>query len=100
MKSSPALSYSIRRLALFLGTLALATALLRGVSFVVVLLVSTVVSAGLSYLLLARDREAMARSIAGRVGALNERLDAGAKAEDAALDAAERPLGESGESSR
>lgn len=87
---SPAASYSLRRLALFGGTLVLTAAVLRGVNFVVVLAVATVVSGVLSYFLLSGSREALARSVAGRVTRLNDRLDASASAEDAALDAAER----------
>src|SRR5207244_3649914 len=80
---------------LFLATLALSVALLRGVSLFVALLVATVVSSALSYVLLAGPREAMARSLSGRVGALNSRLEARAAAEDAILDAAENEQAES-----
>ncbi len=85
MQIPPAASYTLRRLGLFLATLALSVALLRNVSFFLALVVATVVSSALSYVLLAGPREAMARSVAG----LGSRLDAGAAAEDAALDAAE-----------
>jgi hypothetical protein len=86
----PAASYTLRRLGLFLATLALGVALLRDLPFFVVLVIATAVSSVLSYFLLAGPREAMARSVSGRVGALNARIDAGAAAEDEALDAAER----------
>lgn len=86
----PAASYTLRRLGLFVATLALAVALLRGAPFFVVLLVATLASSVLSYFLLAGPREAMARSVSQRVGSLNERLDAAAASEDALLDAVER----------
>lgn len=89
MRIPPAASYTLRRLGLFLGTLGLAVVLMRGVPFVVSLAVATVVSSVLSYFLLAGPREAMARAVAGKVGAINERLESGAATEDAALDAAE-----------
>jgi hypothetical protein len=82
--------YSVQRLALFGATLVLCTALLRGTDFVLVLLIATLVSGVLSYFLLARSREQMAVRVAGRMQRLNERLDSGAAAEDAALDAAQR----------
>lgn len=90
MKLSPAVMYSVQRLALFGATLVLCTALLRGTDFVLVLLIATLVSGVLSYFLLARSREQMARTVEGRMKRLNERLDSGAAAEDAALDAAEQ----------
>ena len=82
--------YSVQRLALFGATLVLCAALLRGTDFVLVLLIATLISGVLSYFLLARSREQMAITVAGRVKRLNERLDSGAAAEDAALDAAEQ----------
>lgn len=90
VKLSPAVMYSVQRLALFGATLVLCSALLRGTDFVLVLLVATLISGVLSYFLLARSREQMAITVAGRVKRLNERLDSGAAAEDAALDAAEQ----------
>ena len=90
MKVSPTLSYSVLRLALFGATLALCRALMPGASFVLVLVVATLVSGVLSYFLLSRSREQMARAVAGRMTRLNDRLDAGAAAEDDALDQAER----------
>lgn len=85
-------SYSVLRLALFAATLALSAAVLRGTSFIVVLAVATLISGVLSYFLLARSREQMARVVAGRVSRLNARLDAGAAAEDEALDEVERTV--------
>lgn len=82
----PAASYSLLRLALFGATLVLLTAVLRGTSFIVVLAIATLVSGVLSYFLLARSREQMAGVVAGRMSRLNDRLDAGAAAEDEALD--------------
>ena len=86
----PAAMYSVQRLALFAGTLVLCAAVLRGTSFLLVLFVATLISGVLSYFVLARSREQMALGVAGRMKRLNERLEAGAVAEDAALDAAEQ----------
>jgi hypothetical protein len=83
----PTVSYSLRRIGLFVAVLGLAAVTLRGVDPVVVLMVATLASAALSYFLLAGSREQMARSVAGRMRRLNARLDAGAAKEDAALDA-------------
>ena len=90
VKLSPTVMYSVQRLALFGATLALCAALLRGTNFVLVLLIATLISGVLSYFLLARSREQMALTVAGRMKRLGDRLDAGAAAEDAALDAAAR----------
>jgi hypothetical protein len=79
----------LRRIGVFVAVLGLSVVTLRGVSPVVVLVVATLVSGGLSYFLLSDSREQMARSLAGRVRRVNARLDAGAAKEDAALDAAE-----------
>jgi hypothetical protein len=86
----PAASYTLRRIGLFVAVLGLSAVTLHGLGPVLVLVVATVVSGGLSYFLLAGSREQMARSVAGRVRRVNARLDAGAAKEDAALDAAER----------
>ena len=88
MKIPPAISYTVRRIGLFVATLGFAAVTLRGVDPIVVLLVATLVSAVLSYVLLAGPREQMANSLAGRVRRVGERLDAAAAKEDAALDAA------------
>ena len=90
VKLSPAVLYSVQRLALFGATLMLCAALLRGTDFLLVLLIATLISGVLSYFLLARSREQMAVRVAGRMQRLNERLDSGAASEDAALDAAEQ----------
>lgn len=92
VKVPATVSYSVLRLALFAATLALSAAVLRGTSFIVVLAVATLISGVLSYFLLARSREQMARVVAGRVSRLNARLDAGAAAEDEALDEVERAV--------
>ena len=89
MQLPPTVSYSLRRIGLFVAVLGLSSVTLHGLSPIVVLVVATVVSGGLSYFLLAGTREQMARSLAGRVRRANQRLDAGAAKEDAALDAAE-----------
>jgi hypothetical protein len=89
MNLPPAASYSIRRIGLFLATLALAAACLRGVNFFVDILVALLVSGVLSYVLLSGPREQMANSLAARMGRLNARLDASTSREDAALDAAD-----------
>jgi hypothetical protein len=86
----PSVSYSLRRIGLFVAVLGLSAVTLHGLSPIVVLVVATVVSGGLSYFLLAGTREQMARSLAGRVRGMSARLDAGAAKEDAALDAADR----------
>lgn len=88
VKVPPTVSYSVLRLALFGATLALLSAVMRGASFVLVLAVATLVSGVLSYFLLSGSREQMARAVAGRMTRLNQRLDAGAAAEDEALDRA------------
>jgi hypothetical protein len=85
----PAAAYSLRRIGLFLVTLVVSTAVMRGVNFIFVLAFATLVSGVLSYVLLSGSREQMASSISGRMRRLNARLDAGAAREDAALDAAE-----------
>lgn len=85
----PAVTYTVRRMGLFVATLFFCSAVMRGVNPIVVLAVATLVSGGLSFVLLARPREEMARSLAGRMGRFGQRLDAGAAKEDAALDAAE-----------
>jgi hypothetical protein len=90
VKLPPIVSYSVLRLALFGATLALLTAVLRGTPFVLVLLIATLLSGVLSYFLLAGSREQLAQAVAGRVTRVNARLDAGAAAEDEALDAAEQ----------
>jgi hypothetical protein len=59
------------------------------VDFFVDILVALLVSGVLSYVLLSGPREQMASSLAGRLGRLNERLDASTSREDAALDAAD-----------
>lgn len=87
----PAVSYTIRRLGLFVATLGICSATLRGVDPILVLAIATVISGALSYFVLAGPREQMARSLAGRVRRLGDRLDAGAAKEDAALDAAQPP---------
>jgi hypothetical protein len=89
VKLPPTASYSLRRLGLFVATLGVSTVIMRGVNFFFVLLFATLVSGVLSFVLLSGSREQMARSVAGRIGRLNQRLDAGAAREDAALDAAE-----------
>lgn len=89
VKVSPSVSYSIRRLLLFAGTLVLCAALLPGVSPILILAAAAVISGVLSYFLLAGAREQMAASVAGRMTKLNSRLEAGAATEDAALDEAE-----------
>src|SRR4051812_7620758 len=89
MRIPPALSYSVRRLALFAGTLLLASVALPGANPIAVLAVATLVSAVLSYFLLAGPRTAMANSVEARLKGIGKRIDASARAEDAALDAAE-----------
>ncbi|MGQ0630938.1 MAG: DUF4229 domain-containing protein [Sporichthyaceae bacterium] len=90
MTIPPSVSYSVRRLALFVGTLIFLSAVLRGVDPIVVLALAAIVSGILSYFLLAGPRSRMAGSLASRMSRLNARLESGAAAEDEAVDAAER----------
>ena len=89
MKIPASVSYSVRRLGLFLATLLFLSIVLRGWSFFVVLMLATLVSGLLGFFLLQGSRLEMARSVEARVKGLNRRLDQGAREEDAALDAAE-----------
>lgn len=89
MKIPASLSYSVRRLGLFAATLLFLVVVLPGASFLLVLMIATVVSGFMSYFLLAGPRKEMARSVESRMQGLGQRIDSGAKKEDAALDAAE-----------
>lgn len=86
----PAATYTLQRLALFGGTVVFSAAVLRGVPFIVVLGIATIVSGILSYFLLAGSRARMAEAVAGKVSRLNERIEASAAAEDEVLDASEQ----------
>ncbi len=90
MNIPPSLSYTIRRLALFAATLLFASVMLRGVDPIIILAVATIVSGILSFFVLSGPRKEMARSVEARMKGLNQRINDGAAAEDAALDAAER----------
>lgn len=74
------LLYTLLRLGIF--AVALGVLYLVGARGIVLLGVSAVISAALSYVILSRQREAMAGSISGRVTRARERLDEGARAED------------------
>jgi Zn-dependent protease with chaperone function len=78
------LSYTVLRLAIF--AIALGLLYLAGARGILLLAVAALVSAIASYVVLARKREAMAGSISQRITNVRERLDEGAKAEDADVD--------------
>lgn len=90
MNIPPAVSYSVRRLGLFAGTLVFLTAVLRGVEPILIFALAAITSGVLSYFFLAGPRAQMAGSLASRMTRLNARLDSAALSEDAAADAAER----------
>jgi hypothetical protein len=74
------LSYTTLRLGIFV--VALVLLYLVGARGIVLLGIAALVSAVSSYVLLSRQREAMAGSISRRITNVRERLDDGAKAED------------------
>jgi cell division protein FtsW (lipid II flippase) len=74
------LSYTALRLAIFAAALGLLY--LAGARGVLLIAIAAVVSAAISFIVLARQREAMAGSISRRVTNFRERIDEGAKAED------------------
>jgi membrane protein implicated in regulation of membrane protease activity len=74
------LSYTVLRLALF--AVALGLLYLVGARGIVLLGVAALASAVLSYVILARRREAMADSISQRITNARERLNEGTRAED------------------
>jgi hypothetical protein len=74
------LSYTTLRLAIFVVSLVLLY--LVGARGILLLAVAAVLSAAVSFVLLARQREAMAGNIARRFTGFRQRLDEGAKAED------------------
>jgi cell division protein FtsW (lipid II flippase) len=75
------LAYTTLRLAIFAAALGLLY--VAGARGILLLAVAAVVSAIISFVLLARQREAMAGTISRRVTGFRERLDEGTKAEDA-----------------
>ncbi|HEY1620930.1 MAG TPA: DUF4229 domain-containing protein [Streptosporangiaceae bacterium] len=74
------LSYTTLRLGIFV--VALVLLYLVGARGIVLLGIAALVSAVSSYVLLSRQREAMAGSISRRITNVRERLDDGTKAED------------------
>jgi hypothetical protein len=74
------LSYTALRLGLF--AVALGLLYLVGARGIVLLGIAAVISAVVSYVLLGRQREAMAGSISRRIASARERLDEGTRAED------------------
>jgi hypothetical protein len=74
------LYYSALRLGLF--GVALGLLYLAGARNILLVGLAAVISAIISYLVLARYREAMAGSISARISNTRERLDEGARAED------------------
>ena len=75
MKLPPSVSYSIRRIGLFVATLLFLSLVLRGWSPVVILALATVVSGLLSFFLLSGPRKEMAASLESRVKGLGNRID-------------------------
>jgi Protein of unknown function (DUF4229) len=74
------LSYTVLRLAIFAA--ALGILYLVGARGILLVGIAALVSAIISFTLLARQREAMAGSISDRITRVREGLDEGAKAED------------------
>lgn len=74
------LLYTLMRLGFF--AVALGVLYLVGARGIVLLVVAAVASAALSFVILARQREAMAGSISTRITRVRERLDEGTRAED------------------
>ena len=74
------MSYTVLRLAIF--AVALGLLYLVGARSFLLVGLAAVVSAIISFVLLARQREAMAGSISRRITNVRERLDEGSKAED------------------
>ena len=75
------MSYTVLRLAIFV--VALGVLYLVGARSFLLIGLAAVVSAIVSFILLARQREAMAGSISRRITNARERLDEGTKVEDA-----------------
>jgi hypothetical protein len=75
------MSYTVLRLAVFAAALGLLY--LAGARGILLVGLAAVVSAIISFILLARQREAMAGSISRRITNVRERLDEGTKVEDA-----------------
>ncbi|MEU1277870.1 DUF4229 domain-containing protein [Streptomyces sp. NPDC005805] len=91
-KSSAAIRYTAMRLAVFVGCLLVVGGLVQiGVvpkglgdaNFAWVILLALVLSAPLSFILLRKQRDAMAAQIAGKVDQAKSRLDANRSREDA-----------------
>lgn len=72
--------YTLMRLGIF--AVALGVLYLVGARGIVLLVVAAAASAALSFVILARQREAMAGSISGRITRARERLDEGSRSED------------------
>jgi hypothetical protein len=72
--------YTVLRLGIF--AVALGGLYLAGARGIVLLLIAAVISAALSYVILSRQREAMAGSISGRISRARQRLDEGTRSED------------------
>lgn len=90
MNIPPSVSYSVRRLALFAATVFFVTVALPGVDPIIKLAIAAIVSGVLSFFILSTPRKAMAIAVEAKVKGLNQRINEGAAAEDAILDAAER----------
>jgi hypothetical protein len=86
VKLPATVSYSVARVAIFAVTLMVLLLALPRLHVLLVAAIAAVVSGVLSYYWLAAPREAMARSVEGRVRGLRDRIDRSAAKEDAALD--------------
>jgi Protein of unknown function (DUF4229) len=75
------MSYTVLRLAVFAAALGLLY--VAGARGILLLGVAALASAAVSFFALARQREAMAGSISRRITNARERLDEGARSEDA-----------------
>ena len=74
------LAYTAARILLFVAATGLIY--LAGARGLLLLGLALVVSGAASYILLSRQRDAMAGSVSRRLGSLRSRLNAGARAED------------------
>ncbi len=80
MKRHPAVTYTLLRVLIFL--VVLGVCYLLGARDLLLILLAIVISGLASYVLLARQRDAMSAAVSERMRRLNERIDASARAED------------------
>ncbi len=74
------LAYTTARILLFVASVGLIY--LAGVRGLLLLVLALLASGAVSYILLSRQRDAMAGALTSRLSSFRRRLDAGAKAED------------------